>query len=188
MHPIQKVSSYLIWIFNVLLIAFPLWIVSIWILVKWAPFKNLIAQGFISTPIQTPEGLINLAHLKLTPLSWSIGIFGAFVSIVPLFLGLLVLKHLFQNYRDGNIFSLENAQKYKYLGWLFLLDGLLAKPICDMLLILSATLSNPTGHRYISINFGTPNLEVLFSGVLVIVISWVMAEGYKLQEDQSLTI
>ena len=57
-----------------------------------------------------------------------------------------------------------------------------------MLIILMATLSNPPGHRYISLNFGTPNLEVLFWGMLVIVISWIMAEGYKLQKDQDLTI
>ena len=55
-------------------------------------------------------------------------------------------------------------------------------------MILMATLSNPPGHRYISLNFGTPNLEVLFWGMLVIVISWIMAEGYKLQKDQDLTI
>ncbi len=188
MPHIQKVSSYLIWMFNVLLIALPLWIIAIWILVEWEPFKNLIAQGFISKPIETPEGIINLAHLKLTPLSWSIGIFGDFVILVPILLGLLVLKHLFQNYRDGNIFSLENAQKYKYLGWLFFLNGLFIIPISNMLMILTATLSNPPGHRYISLSFGTPNLEVLFFGMLVIVISWIMAEGYKLQEDQSLTI
>jgi len=188
MHPIQKVSSYLIWIFNVLLVALPLWTLGHWILLVWAPYKTLTSQDFVSTTIQTPEGIVNLAHLKLTPLSWSIGIFGSILGIIPLFLGLLVLKHLFQNYREGNIFSLENAQKYKYLGWLFFLNGLVVIPISSMLMILTATLSNPPGHRYISLSFGTPNLEVLFSGMLVIVISWVMAEGYKLKEDQSLTI
>jgi hypothetical protein len=188
MHNIQKVSSYLIWIFNALLIIFPLCLIAQWTLFDWAPYKKLVAQDFISNTIKTPEGFVDLTKINFTPLSWSIGFLGGFVNFVPLFLGLLVLKHLFQNYRKGNIFSCENVQKYKYLGWLFFLDGLVAKPICDMLLTLSATLSNPPGHRYISINFGTPNLEVLFCGFLVILISWIMAEGYKLLEDQSLTI
>ncbi|HUX80632.1 MAG TPA: DUF2975 domain-containing protein [Alphaproteobacteria bacterium] len=188
MHSIQKVSAYLIWIFNILLIAIPFWIITIWVLIEWTPFKTLLAQGFISKPIETPEGIVNLANLKFTTLSWSIGLASALIGFIPIFLGIFVLKHLFLNYQKGNIFSLKNAQQYKYLGWLFFLDGMLVKPLCNMLQILSATLSNPPGHRYLSLNFGTPNLEVLFCGLLIIVISWVMAEGYKLQEDQSLTI
>ena len=188
MKHIQKVSSYLIWIFNALLLTIPLLLLAQFTLIQWAPMKNLIEKGFILKPIETPEGLVNFINLTFTPLSWSIGFVGAVLGLTPFFFGLLILKRLFQNYRKGHIFSSENVQKYKYLGWLCFLDGLLIKPISDMLIILMATLSNPPGHRYISLNFGTPNLEVLFWGMLVIVISWIMAEGYKLQKDQDLTI
>ena len=189
MGHIQKVSSYLLWVFNIMLIMIPLLAISYWGLIEWAPFKQFIAQGLIiDKPIETPEGLVNISNLKLTPLSRGIGIFGSLFCSVPLFLGIVILKRLFQNYKKGNIFSFENVQNYKYLGWLLFLDALFVKPISNMMMVLAATLSNPTGHRYISVSFGTPNLEDLFWGVLVIVISWVMAEGYKLQEDQSLTV
>ena len=188
MQQIQKVSSYLIWALNALLLTIPLLLLAQFTLIQWAPVKDLVEKGFILKPIETPEGLVSFINLTFTPLSWSIGFVGAILGVTPFFLGLLILKHLFQNYRKGHIFSSENVQKYKYLGWLCFLDGLLVKPISDMLMILMATLSNPPGHRYISLNFGTPNLEVLFWGMLVIVISWIMAEGYKLQKDQDLTI
>jgi hypothetical protein len=57
-----------------------------------------------------------------------------------------------------------------------------------MLKILAVTLTYPTGPRTIVIGFGTPTFESLFCGILVIVISWVMVEGYKLQEDQKFII
>lgn len=188
MHNIQRMSSYLLWAFNFLLVAMPLWLVIRWAFIEWKPLRNLIAQGIFMNPVETPEGTVNLANLTLTPLSWSAGFLGDLIGSIPFFLGLVVLRHLFQNYRKGNIFSFENAQKYKCLGWLLLLDGLFLIPLSNMLMVLMATLSNPPGHRCITISFGTPNLEALFWGVLVIVMSWVMTEGYKLQEDQNLTV
>ena len=188
MQRIQTISSYLIWVFTFLLIALPLWALFQWVFIEWQPIQNLMLQGFISKSIETPEGLVNLAQLKFTPLSWSIGLCGIIIGSAPVFLGLLIIRKLFQNYHRSHIFSLENAQKYKYLTWLFFLDALFIKPISNMLMILSATLSNPPGHRYISLSFGTPNLEVLFYGMLAIIISWIMVEGYKLQEEKNLTI
>jgi hypothetical protein len=189
MHHIQKVSTYFIWLFNLLLIVIPVLALSYWVLLDWEPFRYLTLQGLFSdNPIITPEGPVKLSHLKLTPLSLSIGILGSLLYSLPIFLGVLVLKHLFQNYKKGVIFSPKNVKNYKYLGWILFLDALFVKPIGNMLLILAATLSNAPGHRYISISFGTPSLESIFYGLLIIVISWIMAEGYKLQEEQNLTI
>jgi len=146
------------------------------------------SRSIVFDPIQTPEGVIHFVDLKLNFLSKSIGLFGSILSSLPLLLGIIILKRLFQNYRQGNIFSFENAKKYQYLGWLFFLDGLCTKPLSEMFLILAATLSNPPGHRYITLGFGSPNIEALLCGFLVLVISWVMMEGYKLHEDQKFTI
>ena len=188
MQRIQKVSTYLIWVFNFLLIAYPLFIISQSFLIDWELFKNLVREGLIFTPIATPEGAINLANVAFTPFTKMIWLASNLIGFAPLFLGLLILKTLFTNYKMGIIFSLQNAEKYKYIGGLFLIDAFLTGPLSQMLNVLAVTLSNPPGHRYISLSFGTPNVEAIFCGILILCISWIMTEGYKLQEEQSLTI
>ncbi|MBX9620855.1 MAG: DUF2975 domain-containing protein [Alphaproteobacteria bacterium] len=188
MQRIQKVSTYLIWVFNFLLITYPLFIASRWFLIDWEPFKNLVREGLIFTPIAVPEGSVNLADVAFTPLTKMIWLTGNLIGFAPLFLGLLILKTLFTNYKSGIIFSLQNAEKYKYIGGLFLINAFLTAPLSQMFDVLTVTLSNPPGHRYITLSFGTPNIEAIFCGILILCISWVMAEGYKLQEEQSLII
>jgi hypothetical protein len=188
MQRIQKVSTYLIWVFNFLLIAYPLLIASRWFLIDWVPFKSLVREGLFFTPIDSPEGSINLANVAFTPLTKMVWLVGSLIGFAPLFLGLLILKKLFTNYKMGIIFSLQNAEKYKHIGGLFLIDAFLTGPLSQMLNVLAVTLSNPPGHRYITLTFGTPNIETIFCGILILCISWIMAEGYKLQEEQSLTI
>lgn len=188
MKRIQKVSTYLIWVFNFLLIAYPLSIFAQYFLIDWEPFKNLVREGLIFTPIIAPEGTVNLGDVTFTPLTKMVWHAGSLIGFAPLFLGLLILKKLFTNYKMGIIFSLQNAEKYKYIGGLFLIDAFLTGPLSQMLNVLAVTLSNPPGHRCITLSFGTPNIEAIFCGILILCISWVMAEGYKLQEEQSLTI
>lgn len=188
MKKIQTVSTYLITIFNVILWGYPIFFTLQWALRDWAPMKYLLERGFFTNDIVTPEGPVKLLSLVFTPLSWSIGYTAEIIGFMPLFLTLLLLKRIFQNYRRGIIFSLENAKNYKYIGWLFFLSALVIGPLSNMMMVLSATLSNPPGHRYITVYFGTPNVEDIICGLLVIVISWIMAESYKLKEDQTLTI
>ena len=69
-----------------------------------------------------------------------------------------------------------------------MLNAVLVRPLAEMLMVLAATLSKPPGHRYLFFGFGTPNIKDIFMGLLIITISWVMAEGYKLQQDQQLTV
>jgi hypothetical protein len=188
MYRIQKVSSYLLVIFNILLIALPLFDLSLWLFIEYAPIKEAISEGLFFDPVRTPEGVINLSLIKWNPLSKFIGLMASLLGMLPIFLGLYVLKPVFRNYRKGEIFNVYNARHYKYLGWLFFLDAVISQPLSDMLMVLAVTLTNPPGHRYITIGFGTPNIAALFCGVLVIVISWVMVEGYKLQEEQKLIV
>lgn len=188
MVKIQKVSTYLIWVFNGALIVYPLLNFSQWFFAGWEPINLLMGQGVLSNGISTPERVVNLTELHLTPLSRTIGLGGSLIGFLPLFWGLIILKQLFKNYREGDVFTAINARKYKTLGWLCVIGGFITLPLSNMLMVLSATLSNPPGHRYISINFGTPNLEVILVGAIIILISWIMTEGFKLQEEKNFTI
>ncbi|MDP1724059.1 MAG: DUF2975 domain-containing protein [Alphaproteobacteria bacterium] len=188
MKQIQKVSSYLLFIFNVLIIAYPLFIIIQWIFIDSDIIKNLLAQGLLHHPVETPEGSIYLSAVNWTFTSKIIGFASQILCTLPLFLSFFVLKAIFRNYQKGEVFNTINANHYKYLGWLMFFDALLAKPLSETLMMLGVTFSNPAGHRYITLTFGTPNIEVLFSGILVIVISWVMVEASKLHNEQQFTI
>jgi hypothetical protein len=191
MDRIQKVSSYLLIVFNVLLIALPLLAIIQWLFIELKisdvpSFINFF--GLLERTVQTPEGIVNLSTIHWTPLLKILGFSADILNLIPLILSLFVLKSIFRNYQKGEIFSMANATQYRRLGWLFLLDALLIKSLSNTLLVLAVTLTNPPGHRYITVSFGTPNMTALFCGILVIVISWVMLEGYKLQEEQKLTV
>jgi hypothetical protein len=188
MDRIQKVSSYLLVIFNILLVVLPLSLFILWMFMDYGPIKEAIESGVFFEPVHAPRGIVNLAKLPWDPLTKFIGFMGNLVGILPILLGLIILKSIFRNYRKGEIFNIINARQYKYLGYLFFLDALITSPLSNMLKILAVTLTYPTGPRTIVIGFGTPTFESLFCGILVIVISWVMVEGYKLQEDQKFII
>ncbi|MDB6096086.1 MAG: hypothetical protein JWM09_364 [Francisellaceae bacterium] len=107
---------------------------------------------------------------------------------LPLFLGFYFLKLIFINYQKGKVFNINNAIYYKYLGYLFFLEAFITKPLSEGLFILAATFNNPTGHRFFQIAFGSVNLGNIFIGALVIIISWIMAEASKMDDEQKLII
>ena len=188
MKQIQKVSSYLLTTFNVLLVALPLCDIIQWFFIDTGTIKNLLAQGIVGKSVQTPEGYVNLSTVQWTPFSKTLGFSADILGLLPFVLSLFGLKSIFRNYQKGEIFSTANARHYKYLGWIFFFDALLIKSLSDMFTVLAVTLTNPPGHRYISLSFGTPNMKALFCGILVIVMSWVMLEASRLHDDQKFTI
>lgn len=116
---------------------------------------------------------------------------GVLVSIIPLYIELLVLYfliRLFRLYEKGEIFSLSNVRYIRKIAYTLLLGELLANPVYEFLMGLVLTLQNPPGHRMASITFNQTNFGILLIALFTILISWVMAEGCKLREEQQLTI
>lgn len=187
MDRIQKVSSYILVAFTVLLIGLPLVEVLKWLYIETEFVKNVPWPGFLGV-IPTPEGPVDLRNVPWTTVSKSIGFLASLIGLLPMYGGLFLLKSIFKNYQKGDIFIGDNARSYRLVGWMFILNAFLIKPLNDGLMVLSVTLSNPPGHRMISFGFGTPNLEAIFCGFVVIVISWVMLEASRLREEQEYTI
>ena len=78
-----------------------------------------------------------------------------------------------------------------FVKWEYLLVGqLIINPIYEGLISMLLTWDNPAhqGLRIAKIGFDQTNLGILFTALLVILISWIMAEGYQLREEQQLTI
>lgn len=131
---------------------------------------------------------MNLSDIVWTTPLKLLGFASQIIGILPFLISLIVLKSIFKNYQQGDIFTSNNAQNFKKLGWLAFIDAFFIKSLSSSLLILAATLTNPPGHRYLTAGFGIPNLTALFLGALLIIISWVMLEASKLQSEQKLII
>ncbi len=187
MQQIKKLNTYLLYVFNALIIGELLCIFLGWFFIDTPTVKGWLANGLVANPIRTPEGVLTLGDVTWTSLSKMVFIASNIVGTLSFFLGLFVLKSIFKNYRKGEIFTRKNAASYRSLGFLLFLDAILA-PLSDTLMVLAVTLSNEPGHRYLTLSFGTPSFNAFFTGAIVIVISWVMGEASRLPEDQHLTI
>ncbi len=193
MNKIQKVSTYLLSIFNVLLLTTPLIIILQWLFIETKvadapPFINFF--GILERTISTPHGYVNLSDVAWTLPTKFVAFGSDILRILPFLLSLFVLRAIVKNYQKNEIFSTKNAVHFKKLGGLFLLNALLVKSLSETILLLGVSFTNPPGLglRYLTLSFGTPNLEALFCGILLIVFSWVMLEASKLQDDQKFTI
>lgn len=190
MDRIQRVSNWHLIIFNFLLIYLPLEIICYWTFID-SSFVSHLAMGpkeMFFDVIPTPEGLIHLSQVHWTLAAKAIAFMGDLLNQLPLFLGLFSLKAIFSNYRKGAIFTIDNAKHYRRLGLLLFLNALIARPIAGMLTMLGITFANASGHRLLTINFGTPNLSSIFLGFLLMVISWVMLEASRLEEENKLIV
>jgi hypothetical protein len=177
MNKIQKISSYLLLLFNLIIITIPLYISAEWI------FINALEKN-----IQTPEGYVNLTNISWTSILKLLGFSAEIIGVLPFIISLFFLKAIFENYKKRDIFTIKNAILYRRLGFLFLISALVIKPLSEMLMILAVTFTNPPGHRYLTISYGTPNFISLFYGILVIIVSWVMLEANRMNDEQKFTI
>lgn len=189
MQRIKTISTYMCFLLNILLITFPIYLILQWFLVDLPLSKQLGIDGFLFRPIITPEGAVHPSNIWFTSQTRMIAILTSIVCNIPTWIGFYLLRYVFKNYKDGHIFTLKNVKAYQKLGWLVFIDALLCKPLFGMGMVMVATLSNPPGHRYISIGIDLNlSLEHLCFGALFILISWIMKEAYTLKSEQEFTI
>jgi hypothetical protein len=188
MEKIQKLSRTLKTTFKFLSFCMPILICLQWLLIDWQPVKTLVQEGMIFEPIATPDGPVNLGNIQLSITTKILALIGNLLTAFPSIFGYILLHKLFGNYQKGKIFISDNTAIYKKLGKLSFIYGILCIPLYKTTMVLVATSVNPPGHRCLQIGFGTPSLEAILCGSLVIVIAWVMQEGQALQEENQLTV
>lgn len=188
MYNIRRLSRILITVLYGGLIILPCLTTFTWLFNDLPFIQSLCKQGMIRETIHTQEGPINLCDVKLTPLGKALGVLSNIVGSLSSWLSLMVLIKLFKRYKTGQVFSFSNVNAYRQLGGLCLINALAMRPLQELLSSLAVTLSNPPGQRYISIGFGSPNIYDIVTGLIIVTIAWVMAEGYRLQNDQQLTV
>jgi hypothetical protein len=101
--------------------------------------------------------------------------------------GFAVLRGLFGLYATGEIFSERNVACYRKLGST-LLYWAGAVFVHTSLISLAVSVGMPKGQRHLTIAGGPIELAALFAGAVALVVSWVMDEARRIEEEQSLTI
>lgn len=178
---IRKTSQVFRWIFIVFLMLLPLAHIASWI----HPNGTDVSGEFAFVMNALPKG-ISIMH----PLDFSTKFYGMLVGAIPLILIeciLYFLIKLFQLYEKGVIFSSQNVKYFKKIGY-SLLAYQLIDIVCNGLLSMILTMGNPPGFRTLTVNFSGTNLTVLLTAFMIILISWIITEGCRLDEEQSLTI
>jgi hypothetical protein len=178
MHKIKTVSTYALKAVNFLLVFWPIFTIFAAIFCEVAIVKQSLTQGIPFQPLNYPGEIV-----RLTIFSKFLQVISGLVAILPFYLGLLSLKVIFTSYTSGEIFNHLNVKHYSRLGWLLLLDALMIKPLNCLLASMVYVLSNEPGHRYLTISFGAPNINSIFYGTLIIIISWVMRESLKIYDE-----
>ncbi|MFT0892413.1 DUF2975 domain-containing protein [Pseudochelatococcus sp. G4_1912] len=130
---------------------------------------------------------------EINAASWSgetlaLGLLAIAIGTVPMFVCLWLLRTVFKNYREGNIFSDDNASCFRKIGILLILDALIATSVSETAFIFAMTFNNPPGERMISVSVGSPQLYLLFLGLVIFIISLVMSEASKIHAEQQLTV
>jgi hypothetical protein len=126
----------------------------------------------------------------LHPLTTIQKVYGFLISLVPLLIHLFTIYYLivlFGLYEKGKIFFLENVRAIRRIG-ILLVAKQLVYPLYLAVMTPMLSWHNPVGERVISTGFSGSNVGLLVVGVIIILVSWVMAEGCKLQEEHDLTV
>lgn len=183
MNKIRRISWFFRVLFQVLLIVLPVLLFAAWI----KSSGELVIMG----------GLINLNYIPgaylgniLHTLSSSEKLLALSISCVPLLIQLYILFSLiklFKLYENGEIFSINNVRYIRNIGYAVLMTQIL-DPIYQGAMGFVLTRYNPPGHRFASITLDQTNIRVILIALIVILISWIMAEGCKLREEQQLTV
>jgi hypothetical protein len=189
MEKIERVSLFFRIIFQLAFIALPITLCVAWLR---APEPLQLLGGIIDMSI-IPRAYI-VMHLQgnfiLHTLSIGEKFFGFLVSMIPGGVDLFVLYFLiklFRLYEKGEIFSANDVYYIRNIGYALII-GQLLNPIYEVLMGLVLTWQNPPGHLFTLVKLDQTNFGILLMAILIVLVSWIMAEGCKLREEQQLTV
>jgi hypothetical protein len=145
----------------------------------WLFFNSLPEGLLIGLPAKADY---ELSHMSL--------LLGFFVSLIPAgvaMYAMTTLAKLFRLYEDAVFFSRENVLLFRRLGYA-LVSWVVASMAFTTLISMVLTFGNSPGKRLVVAEFGVSEFSTLIIGFIVLLISWVMNEGRKLQDEQACTV
>ena len=183
MDKIAHISKIFRIFFQIILVLIPLFTILSWTMVPNTLDLGGSVNGISYSPIP-PNLHINYT---LTPI---IKILGFFINMLTVGMAMLILcflVRLFRNYERQQIFSLINVRIFRNVGYSLIVWQILI-PFQQALLSVLLTWQNGPGQRILATSFSSNNITVVLIACVVILISWIMAEGHKLQEEQEYTV
>lgn len=171
---IQRVSGTFRLLFTVLIFFIPIVTLMYWMLFNYLP-DGLTTELPVKVSQALPLKTLLLAFLvSLIPIS--VAIYGA-----------INLKELFKLYERAIIFSERNVNCFRRLGYT-LISWVFANLIFVVLISIVLTFSNLPGERVMVAQFGVSDVGTLIIGAVVLLVSWVMKEASKLENEQAHTV
>ncbi len=98
-----------------------------------------------------------------------------------------LLFALFGLYQQGKTFSPKAAIRIQQLGICAILWPIF-ESVYPPVLLVTMKLAGVIQHGEISIGFGSDQLGIMATGVMIMVIGWVMKEAHHISKEQELTI
>ena len=152
------------------------------------PLSSAVFWSFFN---HLPDGFHDQLPVKVaTILPTSTLIWAFIVSSMPLAVMMYAtasLVRLFSLYEAGVFFATENINCYRKLG-ISLIALFFAKILFNGLLSIVLSFANPPGQRMLVFGFGSSDLMILCTGAIVILVSSVMEEAARLEQEQALTV
>jgi hypothetical protein len=174
---IQRTSKRLKLVCTILFIGIPVLTALFWI------FFNSLSQNFLGFGAFASKG----GGLELPIVTRLLALMVNMIPVSVIMYSLFILIRLSNLYKKKSIFSYENVKCYRKLGYTLLI-WVVAGIIYDVLIGIVFTIGNPPGKRSISVMFTSIDLTALIVGYVIIIISRVIDEGRKLEEEQKFTI
>lgn len=173
-YRIQRVSGRFRLLLTVLIVLIPVATLMYWL------FFNSLPMGFkvelpVSVNTELPLGFLLLAFL---------------VSLIPVsaaLYGAANLKKLFGLYENAIVFSEQNVNCFRHIGY-SLLSWVGANFIFTILISLVLSFAKPTGPRQITLQFDHSDVGTLIIGAVILLVSWVMKEAVLLEDEHAHTV
>ena len=181
MERIAKVSRILRIVFLVIMLALP-----VITLVHWLFFSELLDHNIISKVHDVNLNAITIQR----PITAEVKVLGFLVSLIPVSIDMIILMYLYKLfglYVRGDIFTAKNVFFIRRLGYTILIGQALS-PFIQCLMTLAMTFSNQPGQHMISLGLSDSNISQILIAFMIIIVAWIMDEGRKLQEEQTLVI
>ena len=181
MNRIRSISFVLRMIFTLAFIVLPVYTTLFW-----------ISTGHPFGPQYTltvfPYSGPNLPLLDYLPIK--LKVYGYFINLIPIVIDmaiLFILIRLFRRFEKGSIFTISNVKRIRRIGWLMLI-GEIIQPFYALLLSFTMTYANPPGFRFAYLGVNLQNVTLAVVAMLIILVSWIIQEGHKINEENSLTV
>lgn len=137
--------------------------------------------------------VVRIGHLVYSgdPVSGTVHVLSYLYTTLSLAIGLTLTFHLiklFALYADGKIFSVENVRRIRYIGYTVLLMPAVWVLTLFVPLIVSGEGMTTTTSPGAGLMGGGQVGNQLISGMIIIVVSWIMDVGRELREEQDLVV